>query len=444
MKKDTEEIVISLDIGTTKIVALVAKRNHDGKIEILGVGKSQSRGVHRGVVNNITNVIESIKLAVSSAQEEAGIKIEDVIVGIAGEHIKSKQHADFIIREKEDRVVDKNDLDRLMNQVSKLVMNPGEKIINILPQDFTIDGENEIYEPIGMYGVRLGANFHIVIGKVSSIRNIVNCIREADLNLLDITLEPLASAEAVLNEEEKEAGVVLVDIGGGTTDVAIFKDKIIRHTAVIPLGGDIITEDITEELQIIKKQAEKLKIRMGSAIIEDAEEEQYIRVSGINGREPKLISVNKFSRVINKRIKEIITNINLEINNYYDISKSSSKKLIAGIVITGGGAKLRNIRQLVEFITELDCRIGTPNQHIYISNNEKNREIIEDTIYSTSIGLALIGFKNNKIRINNKKEKDSSVEVPEHKEVNKKKKWSIIPDFSKISDSIEKIIKEVD
>ena len=240
-----KNISVGLDIGTTKIVAMVGSRNEFKKLEILGIGKSQSLGVHRGVVNNITQTIESIKYAIEEAKMESGEEnIKEVVVGIAGQHIRSLQHSDYITRENPDKVIDNNDIDELINQVYKLVMLPGEEIIHVLPQDFKVDGQSEIKEPIGMYGSRLEANFHIVVGQVSSIRNIGRCIKSSGLEMADITLEPLASADAVLSNEEKEAGIALIDIGGGTTDVAIFKDGIIRHTAVIPFGGNVITEDI--------------------------------------------------------------------------------------------------------------------------------------------------------------------------------------------------------
>ena len=234
---ENHNIAVGLDIGTTKIVAMIGRKNEYGKLEILGVGKSKSLGVHRGVVNNITQTIQSIQQATQEAEVAAGEKIADVTVGIAGQHIRSLQHSDYITRANSEVVIDEADIDRLINQVHKLVMLPGEEIIHVLPQEFKVDGQAEIKEPIGMYGGRLEANFHVVVGQVSSIRNIGRCIKSSGLQLEGITLEPLASANAVLSQEEKEAGVALIDIGGGTTDLAVFKDGIIRHTVVIPFGG---------------------------------------------------------------------------------------------------------------------------------------------------------------------------------------------------------------
>ena len=256
---------------------MIGQTNEYNKMKILGVGKSISLGVHRGVVNNITQTIQSIQQAVSEAEEISGFKVDAVTVGIAGQHIRSLQHSDYITRNNSEQVIDENDIERLINQVHKLVMLPGEEIIHVLPQEFKVDGQAEIKEPIGMYGGRLEANFHVVVGQVSSIRNIGRCIKSAGLDLDGITLEPRASANAVLSHEEKEAGVALIDIGGGTTDLAIFKDGIIRHTAVIPFGGNVVTEDIKEGCSIIEKQAELLKVKFGSAWPHENKENEILK-----------------------------------------------------------------------------------------------------------------------------------------------------------------------
>ncbi len=249
-----KKLAVGLDIGTTKIVAMLGVNNEYDKLEIVGIGKSKSQGVHRGVVNNITQTIQSIQAAAQEAEAISGKKIDRVVVGIAGQHIRSLQHSDYITRTNADEVIDEADIERLKNQVFKLVMLPGEEIIHVLPQEYKVDGQAEIKEPIGMYGGRLEANFHVVVGQVSSIRNIMRCVKSAGIDFGGITLEPLASADAVLSQEEKEAGVALIDIGGGTTDLAIFKDGIIRHTAVIPFGGNVITEDIKEDVRLLKSK----------------------------------------------------------------------------------------------------------------------------------------------------------------------------------------------
>ena len=384
---------VGLDIGTTKIVAMVGEKNQFNKIKVLGVGKSQSLGVHRGVVNNITQTIQSIKIAVDEAQAKSKIEIKDVAVGIAGQHIRSLQHSDYITRENPDEVINNDDIDKLIDQVYKLVMLPGEEIIHVLPQDFKVDGQSEIKEPIGMYGSRLEANFHIVVGQVSSIRNIGKCIKSSGLEMGDITLEPLASSDAVLSFEEKDAGVALIDIGGGTTDVAIFKDGIIKHTAVIPFGGNVITEDIKEGCSIIGNQAEQLKIKFGSAWPGENKDSDIVSIPGIRGRDPKEISLKTLSKIINARVVEIIEQAYLEIKNYGH--EDSKKKLIAGIVLTGGGSQLRHLKQLVEYITGMDTRIGYPGEHLSGDSNEFN------PIYSTAVGLLMKAIENNSENLTN-------------------------------------------
>ena len=392
-----KNISVGLDIGTTKIVAMVGSRNEFKKLEILGIGKSQSLGVHRGVVNNITQTIESIKYAIEEARVESGKQhIKEVVVGIAGQHIRSLQHSDYITRENPDKVIDNNDIDELINQVYKLVMLPGEEIIHVLPQDFKVDGQSEIKEPIGMYGSRLEANFHIVVGQVSSIRNIGRCIKSAGLEMGDNTLEPLASADAVLSDEEKEAGIALIDIGGGTTDVAIFKDGIIRHTAVIPFGGNVITEDIKEGCSIMGNQAEQLKIKFGSAWPGENKETEIVAIPGLLGRDPKEISLKTLSKIINARVVEIIEQVYLEIKNYGH--EEAKKKLIGGIVLTGGGSQLKHLKQLVEYVTGMDTRVGFPGEHLAGDTNNSN------PIFSTAVGLVMKAIENN----NDKNEGKSS------------------------------------
>ena len=402
---------VGLDIGTTKIVALVGKKNEFNKVEILGVGKSKSLGVHRGVVNNITQTIQSIQQAVEDAHTNAGVQITDVVVGIAGQHIRSIQHSDYITRENPEAVIDEEDIQRLIQQVYKLVMLPGEEIIHVLPQEYKVDGQGEIKEPVGMHGGRLEANFHVVVGQVSSIKNIGRCIKSAGLNMANITLEPLASSEAVLSFEEKEAGVALIDIGGGTTDLAIFKDGIIRHTAVIPFGGNVITEDIKEGCSIIEKQAELLKIKFGSAWPGENRDTEIVSIPGLRGRDPKEISLKTLSKIINARVVEIIEQVFLEIKNYGHNDKK--KKLIAGIVLTGGGSQLKHLKQLVEYITGMDTRVGYPSEHL--AGN--TQETVSSPLFATSVGLlmnALEGAPEVKTQITTEEEgapvKESEVE----------------------------------
>lgn len=390
---------VGLDIGTTKIVAIIGKQNEYGKIEILGIGKSKSLGVHRGVVNNITQTIKSIQQAVEEAEANSGLKIGNVVVGIAGQHIRSLQHSDYITRPDSEEVIGDIDLDKLVGQVHKLIMLPGEEIIHVLPQEYKVDGQAEIKQPIGMYGGRLEANFHVVVGQVTSIKNVGRCIKSAGLGLGNITLEPLASSDAVLSQEEKEAGVALIDIGGGTTDLAIFKDGIIRHTAVIPFGGGIITEDIKEGCSIIEKQAELLKMKFGSAWPGENKDNEIVSIPGLRGREPKEISLKNLSKIIHARVVEIIEQVYVEIKNYgHDEQK---KKLIAGIVLTGGGSQLKHLKQLVEYITGMDTRIGYPNEHLAGDSDPE----IASPLYATAVGLLMNAVKNqSKIASNTKQE----------------------------------------
>lgn len=386
---EQDEISVGLDIGTTKIVAMIGRRNEYGKIEMLGMGKAKSLGVHRGVVNNITQTIQSIQLAVDEAIAVSGIKITEAVVGIAGQHIRSLQHSDYISRPNSEEVINEEDLAKLEKQVYKLVMLPGEEIIHVLPQEFKVDGQAEITEPVGMYGGRLEANFHVVVGQVTSIRNIGRCIKSAGLDLAGITLEPLASAEAVLSTEEKEAGVALIDIGGGTTDLAIFKNGIIRHTAVIPFGGNVITDDIKEGCSIIEKQAELLKTKFGSAWPGENKDNEIVSIPGLRGRDPKEITLKNLSKIIHARVVEIIEQVFLEIKNYGH--EEPKKKLIAGIVLTGGGAQLKHIKQLVEYITGMDTRIGYPNENLASGSDDT----LTSPQYATAVGLLMNGL--NKI-----------------------------------------------
>lgn len=386
---EDNKIAVGLDIGTTKIVAMIGRKNDYGKIEVVGIGKAKSLGVKRGVVSNITQTIQSIQQAVDEAESVSGIKIEDVVVGIAGQHIRSLHHSDYITRNNADEVIDALDIENLVNQVHKLVMLPGEEIIHVLPQEFKVDSQADIKEPIGMYGGRLEANFHVVVGQVSSIRNIGRCVKSAGLDLNEITLEPLASAQAVLSQEEKEAGVALIDIGGGTTDLAIFKDGIIRHTAVIPFGGNVITDDIKEGCSIIEKQAELLKIKFGSAWPGENKETEIVSIPGLRGREPKEITLKNLSRIIHARVQEIIEHVYLEIKNYGH--ETAKGKLIAGIVLTGGGSQLKHLRQLVEYITGMDARIGYPNEHLAGESDEA----LTSPSYATAVGLLMEGLEKD-------------------------------------------------
>lgn len=387
MKIDTNRIVTGLDIGTTKICAIVGRMNEHGKIEVLGVGKADSYGVMRGVVANIDKTVEAIRQAVKEAEAKSGVEIRDVYVGIAGQHIRSLQHRDILTRESLETEISRDDVNRLIENMHKLVLPPGDRIIHVLPQEFIVDHEPNIKDPVGMCGVRLEANFHIITGQIAAAKNIFKCVEKAGLRVLDLILEPLASAASVLSDEEREAGVALVDIGGGTTDIAIFQDGIIRHTSVIPLGGNIITDDIKEGCLIMNNQAEALKIKFGSALATETRDNEIVSIPGIRGREPKEIKVENLARIIQARMEEILEHV------YYEIKASGySKRLIGGIVVTGGGSKLKHLKQLVEYVTGMDTKIGFPVEHLTKSKFQE----ISHPMFATSIGLILKGFEDER------------------------------------------------
>lgn len=382
---ENSEIIVGLDIGTTKIAAIVGRKNQYGKIEILGSGKAESIGVNRGVVSNIERTVTSIKNAITQAELTSNTEIKRVFVGIAGQHIKSLQHRGNIIRDNIDDTITQEDIDKLIEDMHKLVMPPGEEIIHVIPQDFIIDKESGIKDPIGMSGVCLDANVHIITGMITAAKNIQKCVLKAEMHVEDLILEPLASAEAVLGEDDKEAGVALIDIGGGTTDLAIFHDGIIRHTAVIPLGGNIVTEDIREGCSIIRNQAEALKIKFGSALSNENSNDEIVSIAGLKGTPAREISLKNLSSIIQARMEEIIEQVYWEIRN-----SGYEKKLIGGIVLTGGGSQLNHVKQLTEFITGMDTRIGLPNEHL--AGNMPDE--LCSPMYSTGIGLVIKGLEH--------------------------------------------------
>ncbi len=378
------KIVVGLDIGTTKICAIVGAKNEFGKLEVLGMGKAVSDGVIRGIVTNIDKTIMAIEKAITEASEQSGIDIGVVNVGIAGQHIKSSIHHGSITRDRVDDEITVEDLNRLTNDVHKIVMPPGCEIIHVMPQDYIVDYEDGIKDPVGMSGVKLEADFHVITAQTNAIRNINKCVKRANLEIDDLILEPLASSMSVLSDEEKEAGICLVDIGGGTTDVAIFHDGIIRHTAVIPFGGNIITTDIKEGLKVMQNQAELLKTKFGKAIAEEANPNEIVSIPGLRNRPPKEISIRNLAHIIEARMEEIIELVHAEI-----ITSGYSSKLAGGIVITGGGSQLANIQQLFEYMTGMDARIGFPNEHL----GKSKIEAIKSPMYATTVGLVLSGFR---------------------------------------------------
>ena len=382
MQKD--KIIVGLDIGTTKICAIIGRKNEYGKLEVLGMGKAVSDGVIRGIVTNIDKTVHAISKAISEAEEQAGIDIRVVNVGIAGQHIKSAVHHGSITRKSNDEEITIEDVDRLTNDMYRIVIPPGSEIIHVMPQDYVVDYEDGIKDPVGMSGVKLEANFHVITAQTNAINNVNKCVRKADLKIENLILEPLASSLAVLSDEEKEAGVCLVDIGGGTTDIALFYDNIIRHTAVVPFGGNIITTDIKQGCSVMQHQAEQLKVRFGKAIAEETNPNEIVSIPGLRNRPPKEISIKNLAHIIEARMEEIIELVHTEI-----ITSGYEKKLAGGLVITGGGSQLQNVNQLFEYMTGMDARIGYPNEHL----GKSKVEIVKSPMYATGIGLVLSGFR---------------------------------------------------
>ncbi|MBL6730044.1 MAG: cell division protein FtsA [Bacteroidia bacterium] len=388
MAETQEKIIVGLDIGTTKVCAIVGRANQYGKVDILGMGKVASHGgVTRGVVSNIDRTVAAIQAAIKEASEKSNVDIQRVEVGIAGAHINSLQHRGMIIRNDGETEINADDLKKLENDMFKLAVKPGDRILHVIPQEYTVDDEPGIIDPIGMSGVKVEGNFHIITGQISAAKNIHKCVEKSNLEVSDIALEPLASSEAVLSSDELEAGVVLVDIGGGTTDVAIFHDNIICHTAVIPYGGNIITEDIKQGCNVMKAHAELLKVKFGSALANELDENEIVTIPGIRGRAAKEISVKNLSMIIQARIQEIMELVDFEIKH------SGVGNIAGGIVITGGGSQLKHVDQLAEFVTGLDARIGYPNEHLAKGMVEE----VKSPIYATGVGLVLRGLAADRV-----------------------------------------------
>jgi len=378
-----DKIIVGLDIGSTKICALVGRKNQHGKIELLGMGKAPSNGVNRGVVVNINKTVDAIGKAVEEAEEASGINIRIVNVGIAGQHIKSIKERGSIHRRSNDEI-SVEDVNHLTNEMYKTVTQPGDEIIHVMPQDYTVDLETGVKEPVGMSGVKLEADFNIITAQTGAVNNISRCVKNTGLEIDNLILEPIASSLATLTEEEREAGIALVDIGGGTTDIAVFYENIIRHTAVIPLGGDIITKDIKEGFRIMEKQAEDLKKKFGHSIMEEASKKEFVSVQGLANRPPKEIAVRDLAEVIEARMREIIEEVHKEL-----INSSYYNKLVGGLVITGGGAQMKDCEKLFQYMTQMDTRIGYPIE--YLGKSKVN--INNNPMYATCLGLVTAGFR---------------------------------------------------
>ncbi|MDD2569572.1 MAG: cell division protein FtsA [Bacteroidales bacterium] len=383
-----DQIFSAIDIGTTKVTAIMTRKNEKGRFEILGLGTAPSTGVKRGVVVNLDETASAINLAVAEAEKQADIPMLEVYTGIASHSIRCLKNSNFKYLENEE--ITQADVDYLHEQMARTPIDPGEEIIHVFPQSYTVDNETDILKPIGMTGRMLEANFNLVIGKVMAARNISKCIERVELKVKRLIMEPLASAMAVLTSDEREAGVILVDIGGGTTDIAIYENNIIRHTSVIPFGGNIVTYDIKEGCSILLRQAEALKVQFGSALGELAPDGQTVTIPGISGRDPREISFRNLAYIIEARMEEILEAVNWEIEN-----SGCAEKLSAGIVLTGGGAMLQNLSQLIRKKTGYDVRIGIPDQHL---DEETESQYLQPE-YSTAIGLVIAGSQTGSTAI---------------------------------------------
>lgn len=378
------EYVAAIDLGTTKVVTLIGKKNSNNKLQIVAHSKTPSTGIRRGVVHNIEETVAAIQRTVEEVQLQSGIIFSDVFVGIAGQHIRSLRNRNAITLKDDQEIITPENVNDLIDDTYNISVGVGEEILHVLPQSFIVDNEVGIKNPVGMLGKRLEANFHIVIGQINSAKHIQKCADRVDLEVNELILEPLASAEAVLTADEKEAGVVLVDIGGGTTDLAVFYDGIVRHTAVIPFGGNVVTNDIKEGCSILLRQAEQLKVQFGNALGDSAPEDKIVTIPGISGRDPKEISFKSLAYIIQSRMEEIISYVMFEIEN-----SGYAEKLSAGIVLTGGGSLLNHLSLLVNFKTGYDVRIGYPNEHLAADTSEE----ITSPGFSTGIGLIIKGFE---------------------------------------------------
>lgn len=436
----TDKIAVGLDIGTTKIAVCVGQRNKEGNIELMGSGEHISLGVQRGQVINIVKTVEAIKHAIKQADTSSGVTIDTIVAGIAGQHINSFHAEGEIKRRDADSEVTKEDVKMLIEDMFKISVKPGVQIIDAIPQEFFVDDYNDLKDPIGVLGTQLGSVFNIITGNSQHIKNIARCIQKCNLKMEGLVLEPIASAEVVLDEKEKESGVALVDIGGGTTDIAVFYNGILRHSAVIPIGGDVITEDIKTVFKgIIKENAEAIKLKYGSCIADKSKPDHIISVPGIKGRPAINIQQVQLAEVIAARVSEIIERIMFEIKN-----SDYVKKLGCGLVLTGGGALLNNIKEFTEFKTGMSVRIGNPEEKIVHKQDSK----INNPIYSTALGLMVMGIEKDEADIIKTfeeeelpKQKDKSDPVAKPKSIRSTTRYGT---WDKVRGLIDSLLEDVD
>lgn len=405
MNNNEAPIIVGLDIGTTKIAAIAGRKNAQGKLEILGFGKAPSNGVKHGQVLNIDYTVRAINQALKNCYESnPDLEIKEVYVGIAGHHIKSLQTRGDIVRQEAELEIQAHEVDLLIENQRKTFIPAGDQIIDVIPQDFHVDNINSIKDPVGYNGVKVGANFHIITGDKNAIRNINRAVTRCELTIKDLVLQPLASSGSVMSDVDFEAGVVVLDIGGGTSDIAVFHDGILKHTAVIPFGGENITNDIQVGLGVLRSHAEALKVQYGSAWASDANANAYITIPGIRGLPPKEISVKSLSEIIQARMDEILDFV------VYHLKQVGldNKALNGGVILTGGGAQLKHLIQLTEYATGLNARIGLPTEHLAPNHIEE----LKKPMYSTCLGLILKGYNDYEKKYKNFDEQTKPVQVP--------------------------------
>jgi cell division protein FtsA len=401
-----QPIIVGLDIGTTKIAVIAGRKNEFGKLEILGFGKANSNGVKHGQVLNIDETIKAIRTALDNCfASNPNLEVKDVYVGIAGHHIKSLQTRGDIVRQSSDEEITQGEIDLLIKDQYKTFIPAGDQIIDVIPQEFTVDNFQNIANPIGYGGVKVGANFHIITGDRNAIRNINRSVEKAGLHTKDLVLQPLASSSAVMAQEDLEAGVAIVDIGGGTTDLAVFYEGILKHTAVIPFAGENITNDIKTGLGVLKTQAEQMKVQFGSALANEAKTNAYITIPGLRGMPAKEISVRNLANIVQARMNEILDFVTYHLKQV----GLDNKALNGGVVLTGGGSQLKHLIQLTEYVTGLPARIGLPNEHLAAGHIE---ELAKPT-YSTCIGLILKGYDDYEHNRKQFEREFKNVEVPD-------------------------------
>lgn len=401
-----QPIIVGLDIGTTKIAVIAGRKNEFGKLEILGFGRANSNGVKHGQVLNIDETIKAIKTALDDClASNPSLNVHEVYVGVAGHHIKSLQTRGDIVRQRTEDEITQSEIDQLVNDQYKTYIPAGDQIIDVIPQEFTVDNFQNIPNPIGYGGVKVGANFHIITGDKNAIRNINRSVEKAGLRTKDLVLQPLASSSAVMGQEDLEAGVAIVDVGGGTTDLAVFYEGILKHTAVIPFAGENITNDIKTGLGVLKTQAEQMKVQFGSALANEAKANAYITIPGLRGMPAKEISVKNLSNIIQARMSEIMDFVTYHLKQV----GLDNKALNGGVVLTGGGSQLKHIIQLTEYVTGFPARIGFPNEHLAAGHIE---ELAKPT-YSTCIGLILKGYDDYEHNRKEFEKEFKKVEVPD-------------------------------